>query len=447
MEDYKEEEKKEKRGEERGEGTEEETCADKACLTGEECQEQARIETLLHRKMSRRQFLKLSAAGVGALALSGFAIRHLFSGSKAAVANETVSYFSRYDSGRNATRTEGKSGLWKWSREADHYITLGDDVQCRICPNLCILQEGDTGFCRSRVNSGGKLYTIAYGNPCSAHVDPVEKKPLLHFLPGSSAFSIAAAGCNFRCKNCQNWQISQSSPKETRNYDMAPENVVQAALGEGCQSIAYTYSEPITYYEYTIDTAKIAREAGLRNILVSNGSINEEPLVELCGYLDAANIDLKSFSDKTYRELCAGRLQPVLDTLKTLKRKKVWFEVTNLVVPQWTDDLEEIREMARWLCKNIGPDYPLHLSRFHPQYQLSHLPATPENTLIKAREIAIGEGLNYVYMGNLGGDWLDTHCPGCGRLLIERDGYRIVKNELQDGNCPQCGKRIAGVWR
>jgi pyruvate formate lyase activating enzyme len=301
--------------------------------------------------------------------------------------------------------------------------------------------------CRNRRVYNGKLYTIAYGNPCAIHIDPIEKKPLYHFHPGSNAFSIATAGCNLACLNCQNWTISQSSPEDTRNYDLMPDNVVSQALQYKCASIAYTYSEPITFYEYVYDTGELAHGAGIKNVLVSAGYIHTEPLLNLCRVIDGANIDLKSMEDSIYLKLNAGKLQPVLDCLKTLKDEGIWLEITNLVVPSWTDDLDMIKKMCGWLTENGFDDTPLHFSRFHPQYKLQRLPATPVNTLDSARKIAVAEGLKYVYIGNVpGNNATDTVCPDCHTVLVDRSGYQINQVRIKDGRCEKCGKAIPGRW-
>ena len=319
-------------------------------------------------------------------------------------------------------------------------------VVCLICPNECTLKEGELSDCRNRIVRKSKLYTMAFGNPCAANIDPVEKKPLYHFLPGSSVFSIATAGCNLACLNCQNWTISQTSPDKTRNFDMPPEAVVAKAIDGGCRSIAYTYSEPVTFYEYVYETSKLARESGIKNIMVSNGYINREPLKQLCRYIDAANIDLKSFSDSTYLKLTGGKLQPVLDSMKTYLDEGVWLEITHLVVPGWSDKPDEIKQMCGWLAENGFADTPFHISRFQPQYKLEHLPPTPAGILNKAVEIARSEGLNYVYLGNMPGSGIDdTICPSCKQKLIDRSGYRIVSNKISGEKCT-CGTKIPGVW-
>jgi len=337
--------------------------------------------------------------------------------------------------------------LWKWSREAYHYKVTSRGVECTNCPNQCTLKRMETSKCRNRINVKDKLYSIAYGNPCAVHIDPIEKKPLLHFLPSSSAFSIATAGCNFACLNCQNWEISQKSPRETENADLMPAAVVEACLKNNCESIAYTYAEPTVFYEYVFDTARLARAKGIKNVYKSNGYINEQPLRMLCKYLDAANIDLKGFTESTYLKLNSGKLAPVLRTLQVLKEEGVWLEITNLVIPSWTDDLKIIRDMCNWLVANKLDESPLHFSRFSPLYKLTQLPATPVLTLQKARETALNAGMKYVYVGNIPGTNLEnTICPKCGRTVVERKGFRVIQNNISGSNCRFCGQRIAGVW-
>ncbi len=338
-------------------------------------------------------------------------------------------------------------GPGKFSKESPYAVSTPKGIKCQICPNNCILKEGLESICRTHVVKDGKLYTIAYGNPCSVHTDPIEKKPLFHFLPASSSFSIATAGCNFACLNCQNWEISQQSPKDTRNIELFPEQVVAEALKNGCKSIAYTYSEPIAFYEYTFDTARLARARGIKNLLISNGYINEKPLRDLSQYLDAANINLKSFSDETYAKLNGGSLQPILNTLKILKAEGVWLEITNLIVPGWTDNLNMIKEMCEWLVANGFADNPLHISRFHPLYNLTSLPYTPLDTLERARNIALKTGIRYVYIGNVPGTSAEnTKCPKCSKTVIERRGFAILAKNMDGDACKFCKTIIAGVW-
>ena len=371
--------------------------------------------------------------------------------------------------------TDEQWRLWQqrgWVKEGYHYLKLGDNVQCKICPNNCILAPGDRSHCRNKINKDGTLYTLAYANPCAFHLDPVEKKPLFHFLPGSTSFSIATAGCVFRCLNCQNWEISQKTPEQTKDatgpefrlrppvpaslsyQDMArlslfPEDVVALAESLRSPSIAYTYSDPVAYYEYTYDTCKLAREKSLKNILVTCGSIDKRALRDLGQFADAAHVDLKGFDEQTYWKLNAGSLQAILDTLKTLhSMEHIWFEVINLIIPTYTDDLEKIKRMCGWLADNLGPDRPLHFSRFQPLYKLAHLPPTPVEILLKAREIARAAGLRYVYIGNVRGlpDAETTFCPNCRRAIVERDIFAVTRMDITGGRCRYCQTRIAGIW-
>jgi pyruvate formate lyase activating enzyme len=345
-----------------------------------------------------------------------------------------------------------------------HILTDGQ-VQCDLCPHTCILHNGQHGICGSRTNVDGELRSEVYGRPCALAVDPIEKKPLLHFLPGSECLSLACTGCNLRCKNCQNYDISQALPEDVKSAEMTPEDIVDYAIRfysrnkaqrhhstdtsyEGTLSIAYTYTEPLTYYEYIRDIAALAHQHGLKNILVSAGYINQKPLSGLAPLLDAANIDLKSFSNDIYRHINGATLQPVLDTLITLKQNGVWLEITNLLIPTVNDDMQMIRQMCRWLVENRMADCPLHFSRFFPMYRMRELYPTPLTTLIHAREIAKEEGMRYVYIGNatdIRGE--DTYCPYCGELLVERNGFYVVSNRMaKDGLCPKCGNVIAGKW-
>jgi len=336
-----------------------------------------------------------------------------------------------------------------YPREAMFYEKLPDKyVQCLLCPRKCTLPPGSTGFCRVRENINGILYTNAFSNPTAVHIDPIEKKPFFHFLPKTSSFSIATAGCNLRCIFCQNWQISQISPKEAMNFYLPPEAIAMLAKKAGCATIAYTYSEPTNFYEYMLACAKEAKKLGIRNVYHSNGYINEKPLRELMEYMDAANVDLKGFSEDFYQEMSSATLAPVLETLKTLKKGGVWLEITNLIIPTKNDDPKMIKEMCAWIVKNLGPDVPVHFSRFYPLYKLTNLPPTPVETLEKAVEIARAEGIHYAYIGNVPGHpGEDTYCPKCKRLLIDRLGYNILQNNIVNGRCKFCGEKIPGVWK
>jgi pyruvate formate lyase activating enzyme len=340
-----------------------------------------------------------------------------------------------------------RKDITKWSKKASFYTKTSKGLRCGLCPNACIITEGESGTCKIRINKNDELFAINYGNPCSVNIDPIEKKPFYHFLPQSKAFSIATAGCNFTCLNCQNAQISQVSPLETDNYDLMPPDVVVLTLENNCQSIAFTYTEPTLFFEYMLDTAKLAHDAHLKNVLISNGFINEAPLIELCQFLDAANIDLKCFSNEIYRKLTGGTLKPVLNSLKTIKEEGVWLEITNLIIPGMTDDLAMIQKMCEWLVESGLQDCPLHFSRFFPTYKLKSTPPTPVETLDQAREIAMKAGIKYVYIGNVPGTAFDdTYCPSCKKTLIKRHGYSIDGNNIADGHCAFCGENIEGVW-
>jgi len=321
-------------------------------------------------------------------------------------------------------------------------------VKCVLCPRFCSIKPEELGNCKARKNIDGKLISLVYGKSVSAAIDPIEKKPLFHFLPGTNAFSIGTTGCNLHCLHCQNWETSQANVDDFPLIDLPPKKAVEEATKNNCSSIAYTYNEPIVFYEYALDTAKLARKKGLKNIIVSNGFINKEPLIEWCKYIDAANIDLKGFDDKFYRKTTTAWLEPILQTLKLLKENNVWLEITNLIVPSLNDDPEKIKEMCEWIKNNLGKETPLHFTAFYPCYKLSNIEPTPVETLIKAREIALKAGLDYVYIGNISNEeFFNTYCPKCKGLLIERSyGYGIEIKNLKDGKCSICKEKIEGVW-
>ena len=288
------------------------------------------------------------------------------------------------------------------SFECRYYKKLVDGaVECELCPHHCHIADGKTGLCRSRRNHSGLLISEVYARPCALAIDPIEKKPLYHFHPGTTCLSLACTGCNFRCLNCQNHDISQASPTDVQHYDLTPEALVALCQQHHCPSIAYTYTEPLTYLEYITDCARLAHEAGLWNILVTAGYVCQEPLADLLPYLDAANIDLKSFSDDLYHRVSGGHLKPVLDTILAMKQAGVWIEITNLIIPQLTDNLDMIREMCRWLVDHQLADAPLHFSRFFPRYRLLDTQPTPLSTLRAAKRIAQEEGIQHVYLGNV----------------------------------------------
>jgi len=335
-------------------------------------------------------------------------------------------------------------------REAMFYEKIEDNqVWCQLCPRKCIIPEGTRGFCRVRENRGGKLYSLVYGKPCRISVEPIEKAPFYHFKPGHRRLCIATVSCNLRCKYCQNWQISQVGPDEgITTYFLPPEQLVEKAIQEKVESICFTFNEPIVFYEYVYDTAKIARTKGIKVSIVSAGYIREEPLRELVKVLDAVKIDLKGFTETFYRSVCQGELEPILKTLKVLKEEKKHFEIVNLIVPTLNDKPEEIRKMCLWIKLNLGNDVPLHFTKFTPLYKLTRLPQTPVSKLEEAFNIAKKMGLNYVYIGNVPGHVRNsTFCPKCGKRLIYRKGFQVIENNVQDGRCKFCGQRIPGVWK
>ncbi|MBU1704535.1 MAG: AmmeMemoRadiSam system radical SAM enzyme [Nanoarchaeota archaeon] len=319
-----------------------------------------------------------------------------------------------------------------------------DVVQCLLCPKLCVIKEGGKGQCHVRQNIKGKLYSMVYGKPCAIAVDPIEKKPLYHFLPGSTAFSVGTIGCNLHCRFCQNWETSQAYPEDFEFKDVSPDEIVKQAKKSGCESIAYTYNDPVVFYEYALDIAKKAK--GLRNIIVCNGFINQEPLKEWCKHIDAANIDLKAFDDKFYRENTTAWLNPILESLKTIKKMGVWLEITNLIIPGLNDDMKKIKKMCAWIFENLGSDVPLHFTAFYPCYQMMDRPRTPAVTLMEAMKVALRAGLNYVYVGNVDpGEGSNTYCPKSKKLAVSRYGFSILQNHIKEGRCN--GERIAGVWK
>jgi pyruvate formate lyase activating enzyme len=333
-------------------------------------------------------------------------------------------------------------------KEAMFYEREGvGQVRCGLCRFRCLIGDGACGICAVRENRGGTLYSLVYSKICAESVDPIEKKPLFHLLPGSSSYSIATVGCNFGCRHCQNYSISQvAKGAPIRGGEISPREIVQRALAAGCRSISYTYTEPTIFFEFAYDTARLAREAGLKNIFVTNGYISREALATIAPFLDAANIDLKGFSESFYRDVVHARLSEVLDSIVEYRRQGIWIELTTLIIPGLNDSDTELRGLAEFIVTNLGSDSPWHVSGFHPTYQLTDRPATPVETLRKARQIGIAAGLRYVYEGNRPGDGGEnTFCPNCSVLLIERYGFRISSNRLRDGVCPECGTVIAGV--
>ena len=341
-------------------------------------------------------------------------------------------------------------------KEASFYQRVqgpGARVQCQLCPHNCLIADGKRGVCGVRENQGGKLYSLVYGKLVSAAVDPVEKKPLFHFLPGSYSYSIATAGCNFRCDFCQNWQISQVGKGQGARVQgpvlgeaVLPEQVVKGAFDNKCRSIAYTYTEPTIFFEYAIDTAKIAREQGLKNIFVTNGYMTKECLESSRPYIDAANVDLKFFNDASYKKVCVGQLQPVLDSIKLMHELGIWVEVTTLIVPGENDSEKELRGIAGFLS-GIDKDMPWHISKFHPDYKFTEYPDTSEETLKRAVGYGRDAGLSYVYAGNVCGWGNDTYCASCKRLVIKREGFGVTGYDIKNGLCSFCNARISGLFQ
>ncbi len=320
-------------------------------------------------------------------------------------------------------------------------------LQCELCPRGCVIAPGQSGDCRIRVNLDGELVAVTYGYPCSVHVDPMEKKPVFHFLPGTPTLSLATAGCNLHCKNCQNWEISQQPPDEVPALHLPPGEVAALAGAQGCPSVSYTYTEPLVYYEYTLDSCRRVREAGRRNVLVSAGYINPQPARHLFQQVDVARIDLKALSDAFYRDICGATLKPVQATLVLAREMGLWVEVVHLIIPTLNDSDQDLGALCRWVHDQLGPETPVHFSRFYPQYRMSHLPPTPVDTLHRARDIAKANGLAFVYLGNILEEHAaDTVCPGCQTTLIRRRGFTVLANLLQDGQCPKCQRKIPGIW-
>jgi pyruvate formate lyase activating enzyme len=345
-------------------------------------------------------------------------------------------------------RKNGSSDEDRYIREASFYEKLPyKKIRCQLCPRECVIDDAERGYCGVRENRDGVYYSLVYARPCTTHIDPIEKKPFFHFHPGTMAFSLATAGCNVNCKFCQNWQISQVRPEQIRSIYMPPERVTASALSAKCTSIAYTYSEPVVFFEFMRDTAKSASRSGVKSVVVTGGYIAQEPLKELCTLVDAIKVDLKAYSEDYYKKLVNGELKPVLDALVTMKKKGTWTELVYLVVPTLNDSDSELKGLARWIKSELGPDVPLHFSRFYPQYLLKNLPPTPIRTLERAKQIADAEGLKFVYIGNVPGHRAEnTFCPGCGETVIERTGYLIKANKIKDGRCSGCSELIPGVW-
>jgi len=336
----------------------------------------------------------------------------------------------------------------RFTVEAKFYQKLQNKkIKCKLCPRECTVGDRERGYCGVRENRGGIYYTLVHSRVCAAHIDPIEKKPLFHYLPGTLAFSLATAGCNVNCKFCQNWDISQVRPEQVPADYAPPKLVAELAKQHDCPTIAYTYSEPVIFSEYLMDAADAGHEAGVRSVVVSNGYMQEEALKAAYGKMDAVKIDLKAFTESYYKDVVVGELKPVLDSLVTLRKMNKWTEIVYLVVPAMNDSDTEFRGLARWIKTNLGVDVPVHFTQFHPQYLLKNLPITPVPTLERAKAIADAEGLHYVYVGNVPGHPAqNTYCPRCRRMLVERVGFTASQMLIRKGSCPFCGQPIPGIW-
>ncbi len=378
--------------------------------------------------VKRRDFIKFCAAAAAAGA-GVFEVRNIFS-----------------DGGDDVSISADEIGELK---EAYHYSSLENgDVQCGICFRECRIPEGSSGFCRIRVNENGTLYNKVYGRPSAVNVDPIEKEPMHHFHPGTSILCVGTASCNFRCKFCHNWHLSQRDIDEvSRTYDLAPEHIVMEAETGEVPGISFTYNEPTVFYEYMYDISRQASQEGFNVIFHSNGGMQEEPLRELLEYVDGVTVDLKAFTNEFYRDVCQAEKEPVLNTLKTIESEGVWLEIVNLVLPGFNDDAEEIREMSTWIKEELNPEVPVHFSRFSPSYQMTDLSSTPVDTLETCRNIAMDEGLKHISIGNVPGHEANSSfCPDCGRKIIDRFHFSVNAINMENGSCQYCGSEIAGVW-
>ncbi|UCG64264.1 MAG: AmmeMemoRadiSam system radical SAM enzyme [Deltaproteobacteria bacterium] len=383
------------------------------------------MERFLKEKTSRRAFLRR-----GCLSLASFGIYHgLFD------------LLTKEACGKESTVS---------LREAMFYKRLANNiVQCGVCFRGCMLKEGGRSFCRNKVNIDGRLYNLVYGRPSAVHIDPIEKEPSLHMLPGTSILCFGTAGCNFRCKFCHNWHLSQRSIEEMKYvYDLLPEDAVKIALKKGIPTLSFTYNEPTSFYEYVYDIARLSKKRDLRILWHSNGGMNPEPLKELLKYTDAVTIDLKGFTKEFYRGTSSAQLEPVLKTLRIIREEGTWLEIVNLLIPTLNDNPQDVKEMCLWIKENLGEYTPLHFSRFFPAYKLTNLPPTPIEKLEEAHKIGEGVGLEYVTIGNVPGHkYNSTFCPNCGKRLIHRIHFAVSSNKLAEGKCKFCGHKIPGIWK
>jgi pyruvate formate lyase activating enzyme len=372
--------------------------------------------------MNRRDFLKLPGAFMAGCALSGLAPRVARAADSDSRFVHKAMYFKKLD---------------------------GKKVQCQLCPRECEIADQERGWCGNRQNDNGALNTYVYGRPVSINNDPIEKKPFFHVRPGTKSLSISTAGCNFECMWCQNWELSQFRPEQipARFGYVSPERIVSSAGRAGSKTIAFTYGEPVVFYEYMLDIAKKSKPTDILGVMVSNGYIKPEPMTELLKYLGAVKIDFKAYNHKLYKKWCRGTLDPVLETMKLVKKKGVWLEMVHLTIPTLNDDPDEHKRLCDWILKNLGPDVPLHFTRFHPTYKVKNLPPTPPSTLERAYETARKAGIHYPYVGNLPGHEAEnTRCHHCKETVIKRVGFTLLENRIVDGKCQKCGKPIPGLW-
>jgi pyruvate formate lyase activating enzyme len=333
-------------------------------------------------------------------------------------------------------------------REVKHYEKLADKkIQCHVCPLHCTLKDAETCFCRTRTNHAGTLYNHAYASPCVINVDPIEKTPLLHFQPGIKTLAFGCAGCNLRCLYCQNWQIAQEQPVNTKNFKLTAEDAVEQLRQKDIPAVAFTYTEPVSYLEYAIEVAAAVHKAGKKAVMASGAFVEEVPLKEACAELDGMVLALKGFTEDFYLKVCGVKLAPVLKAIEVAKKSGKWLELTTLVIPTYNDDLKKIKEMVQWVVKNLGTDVPLHFGRFTPEYKMRRVPQTPVNTLEECRNIALAEGVKFAYISNVAPhDGNHTYCPKCKHVVIRRAGFRLLENNLKNGACPSCSTKIPGVW-
>lgn len=396
--------------------------------------------------ISRRDFLvtlaRLAATigGAGVILTDPFWRRFFLGGNSGLAFGET--YLDEL------IRSAPKARYWTpLTIKGDGYSPEETIVRCLLCANGCAIVSGQRGRCRTRMNVSGEMRSLVYGRPVSIHVDPIEKKPFYNYLPGASAFSFATAGCPLRCKFCQNWEISQSSPEDRQVPFTPPVKIVDAAHAQNSPVIAFTYNEPTVFTEYLTDIARDAKKRGIRSVLISCGFMNEAPLAEMCRTLDAIKIDLKGYSEDFYRTVCGAELRPVLRSIKQIAKSRVHLEIVNLVVPTLNDSNKMLKELIDWILGEVGTDVPVHFTRFHPDYQLLNLPPTPVATLERAYYMAMSKGMHYPYVGNVPDHpGNHTYCPNCKKAVIKRQGFFITEMNIKDGCCKFCRRKIAGVW-